>query len=289
MSDTEHRLAAKVAFPSQRPSQGELSYLGQLDRLAAMGFTQVQTFYDEGFTREAAASFHAAIDERGMSGDGMHYDYGTRLNLAALIPADRRREVERTIGDAVYCASLGVSFVVVHPAGKYPKKSPQEFEALAESLTELHDALAPRGIEILVENSVPNELSPDVGPLVGILDDLDLPLLGLCLDTGHAHLSGDVADMIRRGGRWIKDLHLHDNHGGPKDEHLAPFCGTIDWRAAMKALRDVSYSRLYTFETGDVYSSGASQSSSRESPLRRPDWLKRFISLEQAARSQHRQ
>jgi len=31
----------------------------------------------------------------------------------------------------------------------------------------------------------------------------------------------------------IASAHIHDNHG-EKDEHLAPFDGTIDWPAALK-------------------------------------------------------
>jgi sugar phosphate isomerase/epimerase len=31
-------------------------------------------------------------------------------------------------------------------------------------------------------------------------------------------------------------VHLHDNHGD-KDEHLAPYAGTIDWPAAVKVLK----------------------------------------------------
>jgi sugar phosphate isomerase/epimerase len=31
----------------------------------------------------------------------------------------------------------------------------------------------------------------------------------------------------------VASAHIHDNHG-EKDEHLAPYDGTIDWRAALK-------------------------------------------------------
>jgi sugar phosphate isomerase/epimerase len=34
----------------------------------------------------------------------------------------------------------------------------------------------------------------------------------------------------------IASTHIHDNHG-EKDEHLAPYDGSIDWPASLKLLR----------------------------------------------------
>jgi sugar phosphate isomerase/epimerase len=57
-------------------------------------------------------------------------------------------------------------------------------------------------------------------------------------DIGHAHLAeGPVADRVAKSFEPLRNLvasaHIHDNHG-EKDEHLAPYDGTIDWRAALK-------------------------------------------------------
>ena len=275
MPDIEERLAAKFAHPWLRSSK-ERDYRCQLDALGAMGILRVQTFYDVGFTPEAARAVHRAATERGMRADGMHYDYGTRLNLAATDEAHRRGEVARTVQDVLLCKPMGVSFVVVHPGGKYSQDSPATLAAFKRSAGELHGALAPHGMELHFENAVPGELCPDVGPLVAVLDELDLPMLGVCLDTGHAHLSGDVADMIRRSGRWLKSLHLHDNCGGPKDEHRAPFSGTIDWAGVVGALREIGYSGLYTIETDDIFPADVPVPGT---PLEKPAWLRRLSEM----------
>ena len=34
----------------------------------------------------------------------------------------------------------------------------------------------------------------------------------------------------------VAGVHVHDNHG-EKDEHLAPYAGTIDWTAAIALLK----------------------------------------------------
>ena len=38
---------------------------------------------------------------------------------------------------------------------------------------------------------------------------------------------------------FVASVHLHDNHGD-KDEHLAPYAGTIDWPAAVKLFKTSS-------------------------------------------------
>jgi sugar phosphate isomerase/epimerase len=72
--------------------------------------------------------------------------------------------------------------------------------------------------------------------LLTILDLGHLNNVGICLDLGHAHISGGIAEAIGTLGNRIATLHVHDNHG-IKDEHLWPGDGTIDWPATMKALK----------------------------------------------------
>ena len=73
--------------------------------------------------------------------------------------------------------------------------------------------------------------------------------VGICLDTGHAHLAGlKVSEFILRAGDKLKALHVDDN-AGHTDDHLLP-CGkgTIDWGEVVPALRPVGYDGLFNFE-----------------------------------------
>ena len=73
--------------------------------------------------------------------------------------------------------------------------------------------------------------------------------LALCLDTGHANLSGvDPAAFIQQAGTWLKALHIADNLG-QNDDHLLPYSrGTVRWPAVLRALREVHYDGLFNFE-----------------------------------------
>ena len=92
---------------------------------------------------------------------------------------------------------------------------------------------ADAGIEIVLENDT--EKSPDV--LVRLVNAVDSPYLGLCLDIGHQHVfSGlDALEWVRRMGKRLWHIHLHDNDG-MGDSHWRIGSGTIDFEPFYKAL-----------------------------------------------------
>jgi len=63
-----------------------------------------------------------------------------------------------------------------------------------------------------------------------------LDRVGVTLDLGHAHLTVGIPEAIATLGKRIVSVHVHDNHG-LTDEHLWPGDGTIDWEAAIPALK----------------------------------------------------
>jgi sugar phosphate isomerase/epimerase len=80
----------------------------------------------------------------------------------------------------------------------------------------------------------------DPAYLRAFVDETRLTGLRFNFDIGHAHLAELPEDeRLENSFLPLRDLvssvHLHDNHGD-KDEHLPPFDGTIDWRAAIKLL-----------------------------------------------------
>ena len=84
--------------------------------------------------------------------------------------------------------------------------------------------------------------------LIELVDTLNDPMIKICIDTGHAHLSRfSVPDYIRTVGNRLRATHIDDNHQN-KDEHFAPFQGTIPWRDVMQALREVECDFDFTFE-----------------------------------------
>jgi sugar phosphate isomerase/epimerase len=54
------------------------------------------------------------------------------------------------------------------------------------------------------------------------------------------------ADLLALGKRLVC-LHIADNNGS-HDEHLAPFCGTVDWLAILRTLKEIGYTGDLTYE-----------------------------------------
>lgn len=85
--------------------------------------------------------------------------------------------------------------------------------------------------------------------MIRMVEQFDHPLLGMCFDTGHAAVFGDdCADAVRRIGRYLQALHIHDNDG-TADQHRLPGDGIIDWERLRVALREVGFDGAFSFET----------------------------------------
>jgi sugar phosphate isomerase/epimerase len=76
-----------------------------------------------------------------------------------------------------------------------------------------------------------------------------LTQIDVCLDLGHAHMAPGITEAIGILGKRIGEIHVHDNHG-LKDEHLWPGDGTIDWPAALEALKQLPAPPAAVLEIG---------------------------------------
>jgi sugar phosphate isomerase/epimerase len=88
----------------------------------------------------------------------------------------------------------------------------------------------------------------DPEELIDLVDTINDPGVGMCIDIGHANNSGIyVPDFIRMAGSRLKCTHVNDNLAD-KDTHLPPFMGSVDWRGVMSALREIGYDGDFSYE-----------------------------------------
>ena len=138
--------------------------------------------------------------------------------------------------------------LVVHLGTPTSKNNPGDNNRVsaARSAEEICRLAQPLEIHVAFE-VIPNRLS-DAAALVSMLEtDLDARHAGICLDFGHAHLMGDVADAIETAADHLITTHVHDNHGRD-DEHLVPYRGAIDWDMALMAMQKIGYDGTYLME-----------------------------------------
>jgi sugar phosphate isomerase/epimerase len=89
------------------------------------------------------------------------------------------------------------------------------------------------GIEIVLENDI--DKLPDL--LVRLVNEVDNPFLGLCMDIGHQHVFSelDALEWVRRMDHRLFHIHLHDNDR-TGDRHWPIGRGTIDFEPFYAAL-----------------------------------------------------
>jgi sugar phosphate isomerase/epimerase len=104
-------------------------------------------------------------------------------------------------------------------------------------------------IDIALENDSTIE---NMEFILGLVNDVDMPNLGICVDTGHANL-GDLGSprAIRMAGSKLFTTHLQDNFG-KQDDHMAPGMGYIDWEDVFRAIKEIDYKRTLMLELTDV-------------------------------------
>lgn len=167
---------------------------------------------------------------------------------AAVHEADVALQIARRIPFEVLIVHLG-SPSAQNVAGDNNRgaafRSAEEIARLAE----------PLGVRVALE-VIPNDLS-DAASLVTLIErDLEAPHVGICMDFGHAHLMGDVADAIEIASEHLIATHVHDNRGR-QDEHFPPYQGSISWDAALVTMQKIGYEGTYLMELADTGSPAA--------------------------------
>jgi len=187
---------------------------------------------------QAHAPFHTTIGEE-------HFD------------CHRKEQILRSMEIA---SIMGVENIIVHPVQHLPyKKYKQE---LFDMNVAFYQSLIPYcekwNIHVCVENMwqyddrrkvIVDSVCAQPEEFCAMLDVIDSPWIGGCLDIGHCAVVGcDPVDMIHTlGGKRLRALHVHDvDH--IHDNHSLPFVQKLDWAAITKALGEVNYKGDFTFE-----------------------------------------
>lgn len=152
------------------------------------------------------------------------------------------------------CVPLGCHLVVLHPVGEL--HNGDTLNRLRRELDWFVPYCQEREVRIALENiMLPHTRIAHLAQLCREYQ----PDVGICLDIGHAHIRGGVEAEIEAGGPYIRNLHVHDNHG-KADEHLLPGEGLIDWPGTISALaKEAPNCEYFTFELMIPLLEGAEQ------------------------------
>ena len=171
------------------------------------------------------------------------------LNPGALEPlvAD---VTERRLRQTFEAANrLGAELVVVHPGydpWRYGFAPVLWLERCLRFWPPLLEEAERLGCRIALENV----FDQAVDPLAELLERLDVPHLGHCLDIGHWQLfvGGEIGAWLDRLGERLFHVHLHDNRG-KRDDHLPLGDGVIDFGGLFRQLKERRLLPSMTLET----------------------------------------
>jgi len=92
---------------------------------------------------------------------------------------------------------------------------------------------ADAGIVIVLENDT--DKLPDL--LIQLVNEVNNPFLGLCMDIGHQHMFSELnaLEWVQRMGNWLFHIHLHDNDR-TGDNHWSIGRGTIEFESFYAAI-----------------------------------------------------
>ncbi len=217
-----------------------------LDRIQKAGFRELEIFaarphldyHHRNQVRDVAQwlsdyavalrSVHAPL----FASSGDSHDRNFPISLSYL--EKRRRidsmdEIKRTIEIAEF---LPFTNLVLHLGLEDEEYDLRKFDAAFTSIEHLKIFAKERGVRILLENNKSALGNPD-----RIYDFIHYTRLDLkvCIDVGHAFLTGEVRPAIEKLADLASSVHIHDNHR-ERDDHLMPFDGEINWKDTMQAL-----------------------------------------------------
>ena len=155
---------------------------------------------------------------------------------------------------------LGAKYMVMHPynLSRLPLYSEKENrDACIAYLAPYIEAAKKAGICLAVENMVDfgrkhrRYCGGDIYELIDLVETINDPTVGICLDTGHANISGiNPAAAVRAiGKKHLYCTHINDNHAlKGADEHLFPYFGDVNWADVVRALKEIGYENDFAYE-----------------------------------------
>jgi len=176
-------------------------------------------------------------------------------------PAVTEKQFEMLEKCLIAASRLGagtVSCIIPSPYGAKPNKTPSGSDKIATNLPADYSwakdwgrfaanmkraskMAAAHGIRIAMECFV-KSLCSTPHAMLKLIEDVNEPNFGIQLDTAHLmNQSIDVETAIfMLGGKNIFNVHAKDSDGLTR-KNLAPGTGLVDYRAVLRALKNVGY------------------------------------------------
>lgn len=214
-----------------------------LDLYRRLGCTSCQ-FYRNPANPPTVDDVLCVTRQVGLPVDSMHGVFGPEHDPSSTDDAVRARAVRTYRAEGELATQLGGPMVVVHPSPFAPEgraihhaERARRVQPLRRSMEELARIGETLGVTYLFENNPGFAwIGNDPLQIAALVRELDSPFIRMCFDTGHANMTGPVAERLALCADVVAYLHVHDNDG-QLDNHQLPGRGSIDWPAVRQVIR----------------------------------------------------
>lgn len=181
------------------------------------------------------------IRQLGLRPFSFHAPFADQIDITSLDDGMRESAVQELLRACEAAAAMGCENIVLHPGPERSGRPPEEeflrrMGYAGESLNRVAVRCRDLGVQLLLENMLPHLLFGPVREMMYLLGQIETRAVGTCLDTGHAHLAGEMRMVTQKLSGHLKMLHINDNDGH-SDAHMVPGDGTIDWPEFIAELR----------------------------------------------------
>lgn len=217
-----------------------------LERLSAAGFRRIDYLTDFGETENAPE----LLAKYGMTVNQSHCPFN---RYAGKDYSEFSKDIMTAAKNA---HALGSPLLVVHGDEFDFENGEYSFTAALEFNYRLFypvvDYASANGMTVAFENLFPDCDKPRFcstpEEIIAIVDRFSSKNVGVCLDTGHAHVAdkenylGNISMYADR----VVSTHIHDNFGS--DSHMFPYTGKIDLEECVRMLKRSGYDGDITYE-----------------------------------------
>lgn len=164
--------------------------------------------------------------------------------------------IERLKPEVDMFAAAGIRKAVIHVNGGNELTPEERYDRRVRYLRKLAEYVDGSGLTLCVENVPVLPECRDAAKIKKIIRDAGSKNLGICLDTGHLHITrtrGETEetfrDFILSTGDLLQALHITDNNG-TEDIHQMPFSARrgVEWQEVMLALKEIDYKGIFNLE-----------------------------------------
>lgn len=224
------------------------SFFDIVDAVDAAGFARIEVcsfpahldYHDAEACRRAGRR----LVELGIEACSFHAPFAAWIDITEPDDAVRGRSEAELLRAVEAAATVGARLLVIHPGPERSDLPQRERLHRMEHAVRVLDRVAGRcrelGVGLALENMLPHLFSGAVQDLLWLLGAMRATDVGICLDTGHAFLSGDLHRVVHKlsGHLWM--VHASDNRG-VFDDHLPPGEGAIPWSALLHQLEEARF------------------------------------------------